>query len=165
MILGSSNYNLASGVISSGGGVLSPRSYAAMLYTAPGGLKTWSVNHLDLVPMAGCNELVNGSEETRSPINCFEFEFGASSLEKAGLRLDRRSLQGGSTPMRQTMRFLCSLQRALESFRADVDQVLSTGLGLKPKTRCGLRMRVGFKVSLKQVRPRSRTCFWVIVKP
>lgn len=116
---------LASGVIFGGGGVSSPHSYAAVLFAAPGGLKTWSMNHVDLVPMVGCNELVNGSEETRSPLNCFEFEFGASSLEeKAGPRLGRRSLQGGGAHVRQMMRFLHSLQWTLESFRVDVDQVL-----------------------------------------
>jgi hypothetical protein len=37
------------------------------------------------------------------------------------------------------------LKRVPENLRVDVDWVLSTGLGLKPKSFCGLKMRAGFK--------------------
>jgi hypothetical protein len=67
---------LVSGVITGDGGILSTRSYAAVLFAAPGGLKLLSVNHLDLVSVVGCFELVNGGEEARSLVNCFEFEYG-----------------------------------------------------------------------------------------
>jgi hypothetical protein len=43
------------------------------------------------------------------------------------------------------------LKRVLEKIRADVGRVLSTGLGLKPKSFHGLMMRAGPK--WKMVRP------------
>ena len=49
------------------------------------------------------------------------------------------------------MRVLRSLKRVLEKIRANVDQVLSTGLGLKPKSFWGLMMRTGFR--WKKVKP------------
>ena len=76
---------LVSGVISGDGGILSTRSYVAMFFMALGGLKLLSVNHLDLVPVAGCSKLVNGGEEARSLVNRFKFEYGAlTQKEKAG---------------------------------------------------------------------------------
>jgi hypothetical protein len=82
---------VVSGVSSGGGGRLSTRTYAAVLFESPGGVNPVSVNHLDLVPMAVYSELVKGGEEMRSPINCIEFENGeVSKKEKAGLLLDRR---------------------------------------------------------------------------
>jgi hypothetical protein len=61
---------------------LSTRSYAAALSASPGALKPLSVNHLDLVLMTGCSELVNGGE------------YGAlSQKEKAGLVLGRPKAQ------------------------------------------------------------------------
>ena len=70
-------------VISSGGGFSSTRSYAAMLSASPGALNPLSVNHLDLVPMTGCSELVNGHKYGTLP-----------QKEKAGSVLGRRSSQG-----------------------------------------------------------------------
>jgi hypothetical protein len=49
------------------------------------------------------------------------------------------------------MRVLRKLKRILENIRADVDRVLSNGLGLKPKSCCGLKRMAGFK--WKKVRP------------
>jgi hypothetical protein len=68
---------LVFGVIFGDGGILSTHSSAEVLFSAPGGLKLLSVNHLDLVSVVGSSELVTGGEEARSPVNCFEFEYGA----------------------------------------------------------------------------------------
>jgi hypothetical protein len=79
------DWPLVSGVISGDGGILSTRSYAAVFFMALGGLKLLSMNHLGLVLVVGCSELVNGGEEARSPVNCFEFEYGApTQKEKVG---------------------------------------------------------------------------------
>jgi hypothetical protein len=93
---------------------------------------------------------VKGGEGTRSPVNCVKLKNGVSpKKEKVGLV--RRPAQGGNISRRKTMRVLQKLKRVLENIKADVDWVLSTGLGLKPKSYCGLKMRAGFK--WKKVRP------------
>lgn len=137
-------------VIAGGGGISSSQTYATVLSKTPGGVNPMSVNQLDLVPRAGYSKLMKGVEETRSPINCIELKNGVSpKKEKVGLV--RRPVQGGSASMRKTMRVLQKLKRDLENIRADVDRVLSTGLGLKPISYYGLKMGVGFK--WEKVRP------------
>ena len=128
---------------------MSSRTYAAMLSKTPGGVNLMLVNQLDLVPRAGYSELAKGGEETRSPVNYIELKNSVLPKKKAGLV--RRPAQGGGASGRKTMRVLRKLKRVLENIRADVDWALSTGLGLMPKSYCGLKMRAGFK--WKKVRP------------
>jgi hypothetical protein len=47
--------------------------------------------------------------------------------------------------VRKTVSVLRSLKRVLKNIRVDMDWVLSIGLGLKPKSFCGLTMRTGLK--------------------
>jgi hypothetical protein len=121
----------------------------AMLSKTPSGVNLMSVNQLDLGLRAGYSELAKGGEETRSPVNYVELKNDVSPKKKDGLV--RRPAQGGGALGRKTMRVLRKLKRVLENIRADVDRVLSTGMGLKPKSYCGLKMRVGFK--WKKARP------------
>jgi hypothetical protein len=119
------------GVIAGGGGISSSRTYATVLSETPSGVNPMSMNQLDLVSRASYSELVTGVEETRSPVNCIELKNGVSpKKEKVGLV--RRPVQGGGASMRKTMKVLRKLKRVLENIRANVDRVLSTGLGLKP---------------------------------
>ena len=99
------------GVTSNGGGISSTQTDAIGLSETPGGVNPVSVNHLDLVPMAVYSELEKGGEETRSPVNCFEFKNGASSKkEEAGSLLDRRPSQGGKTSVRKTVEGIAILE-------------------------------------------------------
>ena len=63
----------------------------------------------------------------------------------------KRPAQGGNVSGKKMMRVLRKLKRVLENIRANVDWVLSTGLGLKPKSYCGLKMRA--RIKWKKVRP------------
>jgi hypothetical protein len=62
----------------------SGHSFAEVLHLAASvdgkvvGLRSLSVIPLDLLPKVACNELVNGGEEVRSTVNCFEFESSSS---------------------------------------------------------------------------------------
>jgi hypothetical protein len=80
--------------IVSSGGFSSTRTYAAMLFKTPGGANPMSVNQFDPVPMEVYSELVKGGEETRSPVNYFKLENGASSKKEKAV-LVRRPSQGG----------------------------------------------------------------------
>jgi hypothetical protein len=65
-----------------------------MLFKTPGGANPMSVNQFDPVPMEVYSELVKGGEETRSPVNYFKLENGASSKKEKAV-LVRRPSQGG----------------------------------------------------------------------
>ena len=76
------------------------------------------MNHLDLVLVVGGSELVNGGEEARSPVNCFEFEYGVlTQKEKAGSFLGRKFSQEGGAPVLKSIRLLRLLKRVLETIR------------------------------------------------
>jgi hypothetical protein len=61
--------------------------------------------------------------------------------------LGSRRTHGGGAPSKKTMRFFCWLKNLLQKFRSDVDRVISTGLGLKPKHFPGFRLRAKLKAS------------------
>jgi hypothetical protein len=129
------------------------RSYAAVLSSSIGGLKSQPEFHLDLCPMAPWHKLAKGSEVARSLVICFEFELGAQ-LKKNDTGLgsggqssphgggDRSGLRGGDISQLKALRVSRVWKIMLEKIRLNVDRVFSR-LGLRLKVPLGFRLQDG----------------------